>query len=250
LIAAARASQRYDSLLAQLVRVRDAAGKGLDDRQIRDHAMTIFLAAYEPTATGLTWILHLLAKHPEVQRRLQAEVDEYASRPEDSAATDGAAQLYERPYMTQVIQESLRLYPSTWLMTRQAIERDELPSGASIPAGAEVFASPLIVHRDPRRYDAPEEFRPERFAEGAVALRAAGDYFPFGLGPAACLGEYLARLMMGATVEAILGRFSLISDNAEEPQMSAHNMFTMQPDRPVRLRLAVRAQATLNAAAA
>lgn len=237
LIAEARAQDRGECLLAQLVEMRDAAGRPLDDRQIRDQVLPIFLAAYEPTATALSWLLYLLATHPDVQRRLRQEVDEATSR----TASGDAAALLERPYMTQVLQETLRLYPSTWLVNRRATMEDALPSGATIPAGADVFTSPLLVHRDPRRFADPDEFRPERFAEGAAKWRAAGDYFPFGMGPAACIGEYLARMMMAATADAVVGRFEVAPLSTDAPRMFSTNLFTMQPDRLIRLQLLTRA---------
>ncbi len=239
------------SLLAQLVKVRDGAGAGLDDRQIRDHALTIFLAAYEPPTTGLTWILHLLARHPESQRAVQAEIDAHAGTPREIGVGDASdhaggetAPIWQRPVMAQVIAEAMRLYPSTWLLTRRAGEDDALPSGARVPMGADVFASPLLVHRDARRYDAPEEFRQDRFAGGTTDRRAAGTYFPFGLGPTACLGEYLAKLMMAVTVEAVLGRFDLAVCDAETPRLQSFNLFTMQGDRGIRLRVTARAMAS------
>jgi cytochrome P450 len=244
LIDDARGRDRSESLLSQLVHLRDSAGTGLDDGQIRDHAATIFLAAYEPPATGLMWTLDLLARRPDAQRTLQTEIDAHARESETSGRADDAASLLQRPYMAQVISEALRLYPSTWLLTRRAAERDALPSGASVPPGADVFASPLLIHRNARHYDQPDEFRPERFASGPAERRAAGTYFPFGLGPTVCLGEYLARLMMAVTLEAILGRFTLEDSSDDAPQIHSANLFTMQPDRPIRLLLSARSTAS------
>jgi cytochrome P450/glycosyltransferase involved in cell wall biosynthesis len=252
LIAEARAGARGESLLAQLVQLRDSAGRGLDDRQIRDHVLTIFLAGYEPTATSLSWILYLLSRHPGVQEKLQAEIDanppfnpssDQTPELSSSESTEEAAEIYERPYMSQVISEALRLYPSTWILMRRALEPDSLPSGATIPRGAEICACPLLVHRDASRYDDADQFRPERFELGIAARRATGEYFPFGLGPAACLGEYLARTMMSATVEEIVSRFTLSKADDSEPRMYSLNQFTMQADRPIRIRLAARASA-------
>ena len=236
----ARASGRTDSLLARLVHLRDEAGHGLEDSQIRDHVLPIFLAAYEPTATGLTWIFYLLAKHREWQQKLQAETDAYAARA-DADTEAGTAAWRQRPIATQVILEAMRLYPSTWLLARCANENDALPSGASIRRGCDVLTSPLLVQRDARYYDRPEEFRPERFAAGVAERRAAGEYFPFGLGPAACLGEYLARLLMSVTLEAVLERFDIELCGDDTPQMHSVNLFTMQPDRTIRLTVRERA---------
>jgi cytochrome P450/glycosyltransferase involved in cell wall biosynthesis len=246
----ARAAGPRSDLLSQLVHLRGPAGARLSDRQIRDHALTMFLAAYDPPATALTWTLHLLARHPGVQQRVQQEIDASAPQPAGDRDTNASA-LGQRPFLTQVMLESLRLYPSTWLLTRRAAETDALPGGASIPRGADVFASPLLIHRDPQHYDEPNEFRPERFAAGTTDRRAAGTYFPFGLGPAACLGEYLAKLMIAATLDAILARFTLTSCESDSPQIFSTNLFTMQPDRPIRLKLADRVAANrLHAVAA
>jgi cytochrome P450 len=243
LIADARANPVGNSLLAQLVHLRDSAGGTLTDDQIRDHSLPIFLAAYEPPATALMWILHLLARHSAVQRQLQSEIDVSTRVQESDGDTDAATALLRRPYMTQVLLEAMRLYPSTWLLTRRAAEQDALPSGARIPKGSDVFASPLLVQRDVRHYDEPDEFLPERFAAGPAERRAAGTYFPFGLGPTACLGEYLARLMMAVTLDAILSRFNLEAASDDAPLIQSVNLFTMHPDRPIRLRLATRSTA-------
>jgi len=243
-----RANGIRDDLLSRLVQLRDAEGASLDVSQVRDQVLSIFLATYEPTATGLTWILHLLARHRDVQKRLQAEIHSHNSDPAIDAMVGSATEIWKRPYASQVILEAMRLYPSTWLLTRRAAEKDELPSGVRIRAGFDVFASPLLVHRDSRFYEEPEEFRPERFDNGTAEHRAAGQYFPFGLGPTACLGEYLARLMMVLTLDGILGRFNLEAVDRDAPQIRSINLFTMQPDRPIRLVLQPRSFPTALAA--
>ena len=230
---AARANKPAGNLLSRLVHLRDPSGAPLDDRQIRDHVLLIFLAAYEPTATALTWLVYLLAKHPDVQRKLQAEIDAHTSTPASAPEAGGTASQSQRPIASQVVMEGLRLYPSTWLLARRAAETDQLPSGASIPAGCDVFASPFAVHRDPRFYEQPEDFRPERFATGLLERRAAGRYIPFGLGPTACLGEHLARMLMTLTLEGIVSRFDLDLHGDDVPRCHSGNIFTMQPDRPI-----------------
>lgn len=240
----ARASDVRDDLLSRLVRFRDASGAGLDVGQIRDHVLPIFSAAYEPTGIGLTWILYLLARHRDVQTKLQDEID---SMPGLDTTIGSAAAISQRPYVSQVILEALRLYPSAWLLARRAAEGDSLPSGVRVPHGSDIFASPLLVHRDPRFYDEPQEFRPERFENGSAERRSAGHYFPFGLGPTACLGEYLARLIMVVTLDSILSRFDLEAVDTDTPQIQSVNLFTMSPDREVRLLLKPRCVSTTHA---
>jgi cytochrome P450 len=99
------------------------------------------------------------------------------------------------------------------------------------------------VHRDARFFDAPLEFRPERFAGGVTQQRAAGEYLPFGLGPTSCPGEHLARLQMVIAVDGILSRFDLEAVEGDVPQPRSANLFTMQPDRPIRVVLRERAVA-------
>jgi cytochrome P450 len=248
LIDKVRANGIRDDLLSRLVQLRDAEGASLDVRQVRDQVLSIFLAAYEPTATGLTWILHLLARHRDVQQKLQAEIDSHNSDPAIDAMVGSATEIWKRPYASQVILEAMRLYPSTWLLTRRAAEGDELPSGVRVKRGVDIFASPLLVHRDSRFYDEPEEFRPERFDKGPAERRAAGQYFPFGLGPTACLGEYLARLIMVVTMDGILGRFDLEAIDPDAPQVQSINLFSMQSDRQIRLLLKPRSFAIALAA--
>jgi cytochrome P450/glycosyltransferase involved in cell wall biosynthesis len=238
-----------EDVLSRLLQLRDAEGAGLDITQVRDQVLSVFLAAYEPTATGLMWILRLLATHGDVQKKLQAEIDEHASTTDINATVESAMGFWQRPYASQVILEAMRLYPSTWLLARRTAEEDELPSGVRVRRGVDIFASPFLVHRDTRFYAEPEQFRPERFDKGSTELRAAGHYFPFGLGPSACLGEYLARLMMAVTINGILGRFDLEIVDSDAPPARSVNLFTMQPDRQIRLMLKRRSGSAALAAA-
>jgi len=187
-------------LLSMLLAARDEDdGTGMSDKQVRDEAVTLFLAGHETTANALSWTWYVLAQHPEVEAKFHAELDEVLGErepcPED----------FERlVYTRQVLAESMRLYPPVWTVAREAL-RDTTLGGYDVPKGAQVVTSTYVVHRDPRWWPEPLEFRPERFAPGAGEGRPKFAYFPFGGGRRLCIGEGFAW-MEGVLVLAAIGR--------------------------------------------
>lgn len=169
----------------------------LTAEQLRDQYVTDFLAAPENTATTMTWVLYLLAKHPEIQARVQAELDASAA---PLAIRDRSALL------TQVLLETLRLYPGAPYFDRRVL-RDVEIDGCPIPANAIVMIAPYVLHRTPWFWAQPEMFRPERFAPGTDAHKQPA-YLPFGLGPRKCIGEALAFAIIAAVLPALLRRYS------------------------------------------
>ena len=180
-------SERGD-LLSILLRARDEdTGGRMTDKQVRDEAMTLFLAGHETTALALTWTWYLLSNHPEAEAKLAEEARLVLG---DRAATaDDAARL---PFAAQVVQESMRLYPPVYTFGREAVN-DCVLGGYHVPASTTLLMSTWVVHRDPRWYDRPEEFRPERWV-GSKAPKFA--YFPFGGGPRLCIGNTFAMMEM------------------------------------------------------
>jgi cytochrome P450 len=178
-------------LLSMLLAARDEeTGEGLSDQQLRDEVMTLLLAGHETTAMTLAWALYLLSLHPDVRRRLEEEVD--------GALAGRRPVLDDLPrlrYTRMVLEETLRLYPVAWGITRSTAAADEI-GGYAIPANAMVIVSPYVTHRDPTLWPDPEGFDPERFAVESSAPRYA--YFPFGGGPHLCIGAGFA--MMEATI--------------------------------------------------
>lgn len=165
-------------MLGLLIEARDEDGVGLSDLEIRNQMVTFIVAGHETVATALTWALALLAEHPQMQARVQAE-----------AAGAGEGLGWDRLVFTRaVFDEALRLYPPAWLITRQALSDDEL-AGCRIPSGALVILSPWLLHRHPALWSEPEAFRPGRFADGDVDRRA---FIPFGAGPRMCIGRDFA----------------------------------------------------------
>lgn len=202
-----------NDLLQTLLNARDERGVQMDDVQLRDELMTLFLAGHETTANALAWTCYLLAQNPSAEQTLLAELDGVLA-----GRTPTLDDLPRLPYTEMVIKESLRLYPPAWGIGRRAIQDFEIAQ-FHLPAGTNVFILQWVVHRDPRFFPDPLRFDPERWRGDPVRSgripRFA--YFPFGGGPRVCIGAGFA--MMEATL--------LLATIAQRYR------FTLLPDPPV-----------------
>jgi cytochrome P450 len=171
-------------LLSLLLSAEETSQPGLSDVEVRDELLTMFFAGHETSAAALTWAFYLLGEHPGVAAALRSEIAAVVGpRPVEMA------DLPRLPLLGQVVKETLRLYPPAWVFDRSP-RHDLVLGGYAIPMGANILFSPWVVHRDPSRWDAPEQFRPARFA-GAAPPRDA--YLPFGDGPRICVGNRFAE---------------------------------------------------------
>lgn len=188
----------------------------LSDKEVRDLAVTLLSAGHETTANMLTWTWYLLAKNTEVRERLHTELRNVLG---GSDAT--FADLPRLPYTGQVINETLRMYPPVWLIPRRAIKADVI-QGYPIPAGARVFVSPYIVHRDSRWFSHPERFDPSRFDPQIETTRPKYSYIPFGAGARRCIGQPLAEMVGHLVIANLVQRFSPqeLSNSTVEPDSS------------------------------
>jgi len=188
-------------LLTLLLLAQDTEGDGggMTDTQLRDEAMTIFLAGHETTANAMAWTWHLLSQNPEAEGRLHEELDRVLE-----GRAPGVADLPRLRYTEMVLSESMRLFPPAWILGRRAIVDHEL-GGYRIPAGSIVLLSQWITHRDARYFPDPLRFDPQRFTAEAQAARPKFSYFPFGGGPRVCIGEGFAW-MEGVLVLATIAR--------------------------------------------
>jgi len=187
-------------LLSMLLLAQDDEGSGsMSDRQVRDEAMTLFLAGHETTANALTWTWYLLSQHPNVETRLHQELDQVLG--DRRAAVEDMPRL---PYTWRILAEAMRLYPPAWVIGRRAIEDYEV-ANYRILKGSILLASQWVTHRDPRFFPDPDRFDPDRWTDQARAARPRFTYFPFGAGPRICLGEQFAWLE-GVLVLATLAR--------------------------------------------
>jgi cytochrome P450 len=213
-------------LLSMLLHAQDEeSGRRMTDRQLRDECMTLFLAGHETTANTLAWAWYLLAGHPGAEARLHAELDDVlGGRP---PTVDDLPSL---SLTGNIVNETLRLYPPGWMLGREATERLEL-GGYDIRLGTTVFMTAYCIQRDPRWFDAPEAFRPERWADGLIQRIPRYAYFPFGGGPRICIGNNFA-LMEATLVLATIAqeyRLRLAPDAVVSPMAS----MTLRPAQGV-----------------
>jgi cytochrome P450 len=218
-----------NDLLALLIAARDEDGGHMTDAQVRDEAVTLFLAGHETTALVLTYSLYLLATHPERQARLAEELARVLG-----GRAPGLDDLESLAYTDAVVQESMRLYPPAWAIAREALTEVEI-SGWRFPKGAEFVTSPWVVHRDPRNFEDPDAFVPERWL-GELAHRLPRfAYFPFGGGPRVCIGNRFAIMEAKLVLAVVLQRFRF--EPIPETKLALLPSVTLRPRNGVRLRL-------------
>ena len=182
-----RGEDRGD-LLSLLLQARDEDGSCMTDQQLRDEAMTLFLAGHETTALALSWTCYLLGQHPEVVADLETELATVLG------GRSPAAEDYSRlRYTERVVMESMRLYPPAFGIGREAIQDCEI-AGYPISAGMPLFFHQWVIHRDPRFFTDPEQFLPDRWADGLAQRLPKYAYFPFGGGPRLCIGNTFAMM--------------------------------------------------------
>lgn len=213
-------------LLSLLLAARDEDGGGrMSDQQLRDEAMTLFLAGHETTALTLAWTWHELARDPDAEARLVAELE--------GALGDRPITVDDLPrlaYLEAVVNESLRLNPPGYTIGREAVADCEL-GGFQVPAGTTLLMSQWVVHRDARFFNEPEAFRPERWTEGLAHRLPKYAFFPFGGGPRLCIGNTFAMMeaMLILAVIARRFRFTLVPG----PPVAPHPTFTLRPARAI-----------------
>lgn len=252
-----RASQQVDSFIYNLINqrrqsLRAGAGSGDDllsmllntedeetgdwpdsgrmsDQQLRDECVTLFAAGHETTAVSMAWTLHLLTQHPDVLARLRQE-SRLALGNDRTPSPDVFRAL---PYTMQVVQESLRLYPPAWIMSRLALGDDHL-GPYTIPSGSTVMVCPYLLHRDPTNWPDPDRFDPERFAPGGLKDQLYPyAYLPFGGGPRLCIGNQFALMEMQILLAMLVRDFDVkpVSDAPIVPRP----LITLRPNRPVQV---------------
>lgn len=225
-----RAQGEQKDLLSILLHARhDHDGSGMTDQQLRDEAMTLFLAGHETTALALSWGWYLLAQHPEVVEKLDAELRQVLG-----GRTPTVADLPNLPYTEMIVQEVMRLYPPAYAIGRQAIEPCTI-DGYPVPAAGTILMSQWVVHRDPRYFDDPERFYPERWADGLAKRLPRYAYFPFGGGQRVCIGNTFALMELPLVLATIAQRFRFSLPPG--PPVLPRPQLTLQPNRPIQLRL-------------
>lgn len=204
------------------------------DQDLRDHVISLMIAGHETTATALCWLFTLLETHPESKAKVLSEIDLYVT--DDKLNLETVEKL---EYLYMVIQEALRIYPPFWIMGRVATQDDTL-LGHPIKTGDRVQINPYFTHHNPRYWDAPEEFRPERFSKGNIDSINEYVYLPFGKGPRTCLGNHFGTFEMFVGVTLLYKHFDIKFENAAE--IKPDFRITLRPDRPVKVKAHVKVE--------
>lgn len=220
-----------DDLLSMLMEAQQQPGVQMTERQLRDEVLTVITAGLETTANALIWTWYLLDRHPEVKAKLRAEVDALGKAP-------GFEDLNRLPYLDQVFKEALRLYPPVWIIGRETVEELEL-GGMKLPPKAQIVLCQWAAHRDPRFYERPDEFIPERWTPEFEKQLPRGAYFPFSLGPRVCTGQSFATTEFKIIVATTLQRFDL--ELAQFPQIKPEPNFTLWVGGGLKMRVRARA---------
>jgi cytochrome P450 len=208
------APQDADGLILDLMTAVGADGSTMSDDQVRDEVLTLMSTGYETLGEALAWTWYLLDRHPEADAALAAEVADALG-----ARAPVAADVPRLRFLDQVISETLRLYPPTWLYARVPLAADSLPVGGPVPAEATLYICQYLLHRHPRLFPEPERFDPARFRAGTRPPRFA--YIPFGDGRHRCLGEHLARLEAALVVARVAQRVRVTLEDRRPAQPSA-----------------------------
>lgn len=218
----------HGDLLSALLSARDENGQPLNDDEIHDQVYVMLVAGIETSAATLCWALDLLARNPDVLTKLHAEVD---------AVLGGRVAVWEDlsalPLTGRVINESLRLYPPAWLVTRTVTEETQL-AGHVLPAGSAVAYSPYILHRRADSFPSPGRFDPSRWLPNAESPPPRNTFIPFAAGPRKCIGDTYAVTVVTLALASITARWSLEPTSAA-PAVSAPRL-ALAPKR-LRMRL-------------
>ncbi|HTK37696.1 MAG TPA: cytochrome P450 [Pyrinomonadaceae bacterium] len=218
-----RTGESTGDLLSMLLDARDEDdGSPMTDEQIRDEALTLFLAGHETTANALTWTWFLLSQNPEKEAKLHAELTRVLG--DRSPTIDDVPNL---KFTEAALAESMRLYPPAWAIGRLAVEEDQI-RGYKIPVGALLLLSPYVTHRDGRYWPQPDEFIPERWE--TQSIKEAGQkniYFPFGGGVRRCIGESFAWTEGILLIATLARKWKLRL--VPEQKISLQPMITLRP---------------------
>jgi cytochrome P450 len=220
----------HNDLLSMLLLAQDEEDGGkMSDLQVRDEAMTLFLAGHETTANALSWTFYLLSKNPGAEANLHAELHEVLG-----SRVPTAEDIAHLRYTEMVVSESMRLFPPAWGIGRRSLV-DQMIGPYRVPADSILLLSPYVTQRDSRFFAEPDQFKPERWTPESKASLHPFSYFPFGGGNRRCIGEGFAW------AEAILVLATLCSRwrarLAQSTPVEPHALFTLRPRNGIQMRI-------------
>lgn len=217
-------------ILSLLLAARGEGGEAFSDKEVRDQAMTLMFAGHDTSTSTLTFMMHELARHPEVAERLCEEQE----RVLDGASPSAEVLERELPYLDMVLDEVLRLYPPAWIGPRRAVREFEF-GGYTVPQGAYVNYCSWASHRLPEVFPDPEAFIPERFERERKAALPRGAYVPFGGGSRICIGKRFGQTEVKLVATMLLQRLRL--DALPGRTMTVRQMPTLSPKGGLKMRV-------------
>lgn len=222
--------QRHDDLLSMLLSAcEEGTGRGMTNEQLRDEVMTIFVAGHETTANAMSWLIYLLSQHPDIEERLVTDIDTHW--PAEGLTNENLGAF---GYVRQVIEESLRLYPTIWSIGRRCGESDEL-GGCHIPVGMNVIVPIFHFHWNERFWAEPKRFDPTRFSAEQRPVADKMIYFPFGAGPRSCIGNHFALQELMIMTVLFYRRFRFRVEQGFKVEMDP--LITLRPKFGMRMTL-------------
>jgi cytochrome P450 len=215
-----KSGEKQNDLLDMLLETRyEDTGEGMSMQQLIDEIKILFIAGHETSANAMTFALHLLGNHPEIQQKVFEELQEIQIQ-----TNDVVEQLQKMTYTNAVINESMRLYPPAWITDRENIEDDEF-LGYKIKDKTLIGVSFYELHRNPKYWDNPEDFNPERFL-GEQKKKSYQYFYPFGAGPRMCIGLGFAMYEMGLTLSYIIKNYKVTSSQKD---IQINPLITLKP---------------------
>ncbi len=219
-------NQPSDDLLDLLLNVKyEDTGEPMEEEQLIDEILILFIAGHETTANALSFTFYLLGKHPEYMQQIKDALQNLEDDPFD------VEQLFAPSIIKQILQESLRLYPPAWVIDRQALEEDEYKN-FSWPKDTIVVGNIFEMNRDAQMWENPEHFLPERFSNPKTIKEKV--YIPFGSGPRYCIGEHFAEMEMQLVLRAFFSRYKF---QLLQKDLKLLTYVTLRPEKVIGLKI-------------
>ena len=223
-------SDSNNDLLSMLIEARDVdTGEAMSDVQLRDELLTIYVAGHETSGYAIAWSIYNICKHPESYQKVKDELK--LVMPNGVLTMENFGQL---KYLRAVIDESLRLYPTAYIVGRESKEKDEI-DGLEIPKDIMTLISVYHLHRNPKYWKQPNNFVPERFLDKAHPLANSDAYFPFGAGPRMCIGFYFALMEITVVLANLFYHFDL--KLVENQTIEFEPLVTLKPKNGIQVEI-------------
>ncbi|XP_070846660.1 cytochrome P450 4V8 [Chaetodon trifascialis] len=227
-----QATKKRQALLDMLLNTTDEDGKSMSHQDIQEEVDTFMFEGHDTTAASMNWILHLLGSHPKAHSKVQQELQEVFGTSDRPFTAEDVKKL---KYLECVIKEALRLYPSVPFFARSLGEECHI-NGFKVPKGADAIIVTYALHRDPRYFPDPEEFRPERFLPENSVGRPAYAYIPFSAGLRNCIGQRFALMEEKVVVGTVLRKFNVEACQTRE-DLRPLGELVMRPEKGIWIKL-------------